>query len=167
VLSKRLVVIVCAVFTIESSFACPAPDEPSGFFTKWEDGVCDSLAQQPSCPGNHRVVGTVTSGRHRSFGLEIENNATFYPGGPNDGRVQNFVTPGLTLRQGKLEHRSPQSPGPGLRRKNADCDLAVSFRQPRPDTYRADVVLGSRRKCVVLRWADALALRPFRASTNI
>lgn len=38
------------------------------------------------------------------FWPEIENNATFYPGGPNDGRVQNFVTPGLMLGKSKLEH---------------------------------------------------------------
>ncbi|MGA8438711.1 MAG: hypothetical protein WB762_09735 [Candidatus Sulfotelmatobacter sp.] len=35
---------------------------------------------------------------------EIENNATFYHGGPNDGGVQNFVTPGLMLSKFKLEH---------------------------------------------------------------
>jgi len=40
----------------------------------------------------------------RFFWPEIENNATFYPGGPNDGRVQNFVTPGLMLGKSKLEH---------------------------------------------------------------
>ncbi len=34
---------------------------------------------------------------------EIENNATFYHGGANDGRVQNFVTPALLLSKFKLE----------------------------------------------------------------
>jgi len=38
------------------------------------------------------------------FWPEIENNATFYHGGPNDGRKQNFVTPGLMLSKFKLEH---------------------------------------------------------------
>ncbi len=40
------------------------------------------------------------------FWPEIENNATFYHGGPNDGRVQNFVTPGVMLSKFKLERDS-------------------------------------------------------------
>lgn len=42
------------------------------------------------------------------FWPEIENNATFYHGGANDGRVQNFVTPGLMLSKFKLE-RDPRN----------------------------------------------------------
>ncbi len=38
------------------------------------------------------------------FWPEIENNATFYHGGTNDGRMQNFLTPGLMLSKFKLEH---------------------------------------------------------------
>ncbi len=38
------------------------------------------------------------------FWPEIENNATFYHGGSNDGRTQNFVTPGLMISKIKLEH---------------------------------------------------------------
>jgi hypothetical protein len=34
---------------------------------------------------------------------EIESNATFYHGGPNDGRTQNFITPGLMISKIKLE----------------------------------------------------------------
>ncbi|MGA7290941.1 MAG: transporter [Terriglobales bacterium] len=37
------------------------------------------------------------------FWPEIESNASFYHGGPNDGRKQNFVTPGLMLSKFKLE----------------------------------------------------------------
>ncbi len=37
------------------------------------------------------------------FWPEIESNATFYHGGPNDGRVQNFITPGLMVSKFKLE----------------------------------------------------------------
>ena len=33
---------------------------------------------------------------------EIENNATFYYGGSNDGRVQDFVPPGLMVSKIKL-----------------------------------------------------------------
>jgi Putative MetA-pathway of phenol degradation len=42
------------------------------------------------------------------FWPEIENNATFYHGGPNDGHVQNFVTPGLMLSKFKLQ-RDPRN----------------------------------------------------------
>lgn len=42
------------------------------------------------------------------FWPEIENNATFYHGGTNDGRVQNFLTPGLMLSKFKLE-RDPRN----------------------------------------------------------
>jgi hypothetical protein len=38
------------------------------------------------------------------FWPEIENNATFYHGGSNDGRTQNFVTPGLMVSKIKLGH---------------------------------------------------------------
>lgn len=37
------------------------------------------------------------------FWPEVESNATFYHGGPNDGRVQNFITPGLMVSKIKLE----------------------------------------------------------------
>lgn len=36
------------------------------------------------------------------FWPEIENNATFFHGGPNDGRVQNFVSPGIVIGPLKL-----------------------------------------------------------------
>lgn len=36
------------------------------------------------------------------FWPEIENNASFYYGGKNDGRMQNFVTPGLIFGKCKL-----------------------------------------------------------------
>ncbi len=39
---------------------------------------------------------------HRIFWPEIENNATFFHGGPNDGRVQNFISPGLVISPLKL-----------------------------------------------------------------
>lgn len=42
------------------------------------------------------------------FWPEIESNATFYHGGANDGRAQNFVTPGLMLSKFKLE-RNPRN----------------------------------------------------------
>lgn len=42
------------------------------------------------------------------FWPETENNATFYHGGSNDGRTQNFVTPGLMVSKIKLE-RDPRN----------------------------------------------------------
>ncbi len=39
---------------------------------------------------------------HKIFWPEIENNATFFHGGPNDGRVQNFISPGLVVSPLKL-----------------------------------------------------------------
>jgi hypothetical protein len=44
------------------------------------------------------------------FWPEIENNATFYHGGANDGRLQNFVTPGLMFSKLKF-HRDSRSRG--------------------------------------------------------
>jgi hypothetical protein len=67
-------------------------------------------------PGNYttklgRVVAWNTVAQyHLSKYLwpEIESNASFYHGGPNDGRRQNFVTPGLMLSKFKLE-RDPRN----------------------------------------------------------
>jgi Putative MetA-pathway of phenol degradation len=42
------------------------------------------------------------------FWPEIESNAFFYHGGANDGRAQNFVTPGLMVSKFKLE-RDPRN----------------------------------------------------------
>lgn len=50
------------------------------------------------------VAGQYHAGKW--FWPEIENNATFYHGGANDGRLQNFVTPGLMLSKFKLERDS-------------------------------------------------------------
>lgn len=43
------------------------------------------------------------------FWPELEDIATFYHGGPRDGRVQNFLLPGLMLDKFKLEPNDPQS----------------------------------------------------------
>jgi hypothetical protein len=54
-----------------------------------------------------RVVVWNTVGQYhvgKLFWPEIESNATFYHGGSNDGRVQNFVTPGLMVSKFKLEN---------------------------------------------------------------
>ncbi len=249
-ISKRLMLLVCVV-AVAGCLSCAAQSESSGFFTKWEDRVRATLAQQPAWPiplitassgllqvarfdlvrqiapagtdtwtydnskgislvpwyrvefdalappyiqhnskaedgfgdfsmllkyrlaagneerGNYSVsfavTGTVPTGSYRNGSLagtitptvcggkglgkfdvqstlgatlpagdttklgravvwntvgqyhlgkwfwpEIENNATFYHGGANDGRLQNFVTPGLMLSKFKLE-RDPRN----------------------------------------------------------
>ena len=40
---------------------------------------------------------------------EIENNATFYKGGSNDGKMQNFLSPGLMVGKYKLQPNDPKS----------------------------------------------------------
>ncbi len=42
------------------------------------------------------------------FWPEVESNATFYHGGPHDGRAQNFITPGMMVSKFKLE-RDPRN----------------------------------------------------------
>jgi hypothetical protein len=85
------------------------------------------------------------------FWPEIESNATFYHGGANDGRVQNFVTPGLMLSKFKLEHdernRLALVFGGGMQIVDA-----ISHLQPRSRADNAHVVLiGRRRKAGALR----------------
>jgi hypothetical protein len=53
-----------------------------------------------------RVVAWNTVGQYhlgRFFWPEIEDNASFYHAGPNDGRIQNFVTPGLIFSKVKFK----------------------------------------------------------------
>ena len=74
-----------------------------------------------SCAGGTLPTGdTVKLGRtvawntvaqyhiHKSFWPEIEDNATYFFGGKNDGKMQNFLTPGIML--GKFKFR-PEDPG--------------------------------------------------------
>jgi len=44
---------------------------------------------------------------------EVEFNSTFYKGGPNDGKTQNFVTPGIVARF-RLHHRIGVTLGAGI-----------------------------------------------------
>jgi hypothetical protein len=43
------------------------------------------------------------------FWPELESNATYYKGGTNDGRVQEFLTPGLMIGKIKLRPSDPKS----------------------------------------------------------
>lgn len=46
----------------------------------------------------YKAGGSRPSSHAPSFWPEVEFNATYYKGGPNDGRIQNFATPGLIAR---------------------------------------------------------------------
>lgn len=43
------------------------------------------------------------------FWPELEDNAAYYYGGPNDGKMQNFLLPGLMLDSFKLVRHDPQN----------------------------------------------------------
>ncbi len=65
---------------------------------------------------------------------EVEFNSTFYKGGPNDGRIQNFVTPGVVTRY-KLHNRIGVTLGAGLQLATShyhsfDHGVVVSARMP-------------------------------------
>lgn len=47
------------------------------------------------------------------FWPELESNATFYKGGSNDGKTQEFITPGLIVGKCALHPSDPKS-RPGL-----------------------------------------------------
>lgn len=46
---------------------------------------------------------------HRYFCLEIEDNATWYYGGKNDGKMQNFFTPGMVFSKFKFHPQDTKS----------------------------------------------------------
>jgi hypothetical protein len=45
------------------------------------------------------------------FWPEVESNASFFEGGPNDGKVAMFVTPGLVIGRIPLDHDARGKPG--------------------------------------------------------
>jgi hypothetical protein len=76
---------------------------------------------------------------------EIEDNATIYKGGPNDGKSQNFLSPGLMFGKYKLRPLDPESPfGTSRGRGNTDCHIPFSHLQSRPLLHRPVSLL---RKC--------------------
>ena len=46
---------------------------------------------------------------HKFFWPEIEDNATYFFGGKNDGKMQNFLTPGATFSKFKFHPEDPTS----------------------------------------------------------
>jgi len=51
------------------------------------------------------------SGVARFLWPELESNATFYKGGPNDGKNSDFLTPGLVVGRIPLSHDAKGNPG--------------------------------------------------------
>jgi hypothetical protein len=69
---------------------------------------------------------------------EVESNATWFYGGKNDGKMQNFLTPGLTLSKFKFHPGDPKSrPGIAL---GAGMQIATS----QFHTYNHGLVFTSR-----------------------
>lgn len=57
------------------------------------------------------IVWNTTAQYHlgKYFWPELESNATYFHGGPNDGKNQEFVTPGLMMGKFSLRPRDPKS----------------------------------------------------------
>jgi hypothetical protein len=93
---------------------------------------------------------TTTSGRpvawnaaaqykvRKYFWPELESNATFYHGGPNDGKTQEFITPGLLIGKCGL-HPSDAKSRPGLT-FGGGMQIATS----KLHTYNHELILTAR-----------------------
>ena len=57
------------------------------------------------------IVWNTTAQYHigKYFWPELESNATYFEGGPNDGKMQEFITPGLLLGKFSLRPSNPKS----------------------------------------------------------
>ena len=70
----------------------------------------------PAITTSGRPVAWNTVAQYRMgklFWPEIESNATYYKGGTNDGKIQEFITPGLIVGKCALHPGDPKS-RPGL-----------------------------------------------------
>ncbi len=68
---------------------------------------------------------------------ELESNATYYFGGKNDGKSQNFLEPGLTAGKFKIHPKDEIQPRRlRLRRRNADRNLRLPHLQPRTGLHQ-------------------------------
>jgi hypothetical protein len=70
----------------------------------------------PAITASGRPVAWNTAAQYRIgklFWPEIESNATFFKGGPNDGKTQEFITPGLIIGKCGL-HPTDAKSRPGL-----------------------------------------------------
>jgi hypothetical protein len=96
---------------------------------------------QTAVTASGRPVAWNTVGQYhiaRLFWPEVESNATFYKGGSNDGKMQEFVTPGIIIGKCALHPREPKSrPGLGF---GAGMQIATSHFH----TYNHGLVLTAR-----------------------
>ncbi|MEG9434386.1 hypothetical protein [Terriglobus sp. ADX1] len=70
--------------------------------------------------------------------MELEDNASFFHGGPNDGRLQNFITPGILLGRIKF---FPDQPGS---RTGIVLGAGMQFATSSWHSYDHNVVLSAR-----------------------
>jgi len=72
------------------------------------------------------------------FWPEIESNATFYKGGSNHGKIQEFVTPGLLIGKCKLHPEDPHS------RAGAAFGAGMQIATSQFHSYNHELVLTAR-----------------------
>ena len=75
---------------------------------------------------------------HKIFWPELESNATFFKGGPNDGKTQEFITPGIIIGKCALHPGDKQS-RPGLA-FGGGMQIAASHLH----TYNHELILTAR-----------------------
>jgi hypothetical protein len=95
----------------------------------------------PAATTSGRPVAWNTVAQYRIASLfwpEIESNATYYKGGTNDGKTQEFITPGLIVGKCALHPSDPKS-RPGLA-FGAGMQIATS----QFHTYNHELVLTAR-----------------------
>jgi hypothetical protein len=100
-----------------------------------------TLPTGPAITASGRPVAWNTVAQYRIgklFWPEIESNATFYKGGTNDGKSQEFITPGLIVGKCGLHPSNPKS-RPGLA-FGAGMQIATSHFH----TYNHELVMTAR-----------------------
>ncbi len=110
-------------FDVQSTLGATLPTGNSAYITAGRPIVWNTAAQYQ--------VGKL-------FWPEIESNATFYKGGTNDGRTQEFLTPGLLVGKCGL-HPSNLKSRPGLA-VGAGMQIATSHFH----TYNHELILTAR-----------------------
>ncbi len=75
---------------------------------------------------------------HKLFWPELESNATFYHGGPNDGKIQEFITPGMLIGRCAFHPSDPKS------RVGATVGAGMQVAVSRFHTYNHELVITGR-----------------------
>jgi hypothetical protein len=96
---------------------------------------------KPAITTSGRPVAWNTAAQYhigKLFWPELESNATFYKGGTNDGKIQEFLTPGIIIGKCALHPSEPKSrPGLGF---GAGMQIATSHLH----TYNHELVMTAR-----------------------